>query len=107
MASLEFDGYALIWWEQLLHDHEEHAENPIATWEETKREMRIRFVPKHYRCDLFDKLQNLKQGSFSVEKYYKEIEKAMIRDNVYEDEEQTIACFLAGLHRNIQRIVEL
>jgi hypothetical protein len=24
-------------------------------------------VPKHYRRDLFDKLQNLRQGSFSVE----------------------------------------
>jgi polyribonucleotide nucleotidyltransferase len=83
MTSLEFEGY-----------------------EEMKREMRIRFVPKHYRRDLFDKLQNLRQGSFSVEEYYKEMEKAMIRANVYEDEEQTIARFMAGLHRNIQRIVE-
>ena len=63
-------------------------------------------MPKHYRRDLFDKLQNLKQGSLSVEEYYKEMEKAMIRANVYEDEEQTIARFRAGLHRNIQRIVE-
>ena len=106
MASLEFDGYAMIWWEQLLRDHEEDGEIPIATWEEMKREMRIRFVPKHYRRDLFDKLQNLKQGSLSVEEYHKEMEKAMIRANVYEDEEQTIARFMAGLHRNIQRIVE-
>ena len=30
----------------------------------------------------------------------------MIRANVYEDEEQSIACFMLGLHRNIQRIVE-
>ncbi|XP_066381687.1 uncharacterized protein [Miscanthus floridulus] len=106
MASLEFDGYALIWWEQLLCDREEDGENPIATWDEMKREMRIHFVPKHYRRDLFDKLQNLKQGSLSVEEYYKEMENAMIRANVYEDEEQTIACFMARLHRNIQRIVE-
>jgi hypothetical protein len=48
--------------------------------------MRICFVPKHYRRDLFDKLQNLRQGTFSVEEYYKEMEKAMIRANVYEDE---------------------
>jgi len=106
MTSLEFDGYALIWWEQLLRDREEDGEPPITTWEEMKHEMRICFVPKHYRRDLFDKLQNLKQGSFSVEEYYKEMEKAMIRANVYEDEEQTIARFMAGLHRNIQRIVE-
>jgi hypothetical protein len=106
MASLEFDGYALIWWEQLLRDREEDGEPPITTWEEMKYEMRIRFVQKYYQLDLFDKLRNLKQGSFSVEEYYKEMEKAMIRSNVYEDEEQTIARFMAGLHRNIQRIVE-
>jgi hypothetical protein len=47
--------------------------------------MRIHFVLKHYQRDLFDKLQNLKQGSFSIEEYYKEIEKAMIGANVYED----------------------
>jgi polyribonucleotide nucleotidyltransferase len=106
MASLQFEGYALIWWEQLLRGRGEDGEDPIVTWQEMKREMRIRFVPKHYRRDLFDKLQNLRQGSFSVEEYYKEMEKAMIRANVYEDEEQTIARFIAGLHRNIQRIVE-
>ncbi|XP_066333788.1 uncharacterized protein [Miscanthus floridulus] len=105
MASLELDGYALIWWEQLLHDRED-GQNPVATWEGMKTEMRIHFVPKHYRRDLFDKLQNLTQGNFSVEEYYKEMEKAMIRANVYEDEDQTIARFMAVLHRNIQRIVE-
>jgi hypothetical protein len=71
-----------------------------------KREMRARFVPKHYRRDLFDKLQNLRQGNLSVEDYYMEMEKAMIRANVYEDEEQSIARFMSGLHHNIQRIVE-
>jgi hypothetical protein len=106
MVSLEFEGYALIWWEQLLCDCEEDGEEPIATWQEMKREMRICFVLKHYRCGLFGKLQNLRQGSFSIEEYYKEMEKTMIRANVYEDEEQTIACFMARLHRNIQRIVE-
>jgi hypothetical protein len=106
MASLEFEGYALIWWEQLLRDREEDGEDPIVTWQEMKREMRIRFMPKHYRRDLFDKMQNLRQGSFSVEEYYKEMEKAMIRSNVYEDEEQTITRFMARLHRNIQCIVE-
>jgi cysteinyl-tRNA synthetase len=106
MASLEFEGYALIWWEQLLRDREEDGKDLIITWQEMKREMRIHFVPKHYRRDLFDKLQNLRQRSFSVEEYYKEMEKAMIRANVCEDEEQTIARFMAGLHRNIQRIVE-
>jgi hypothetical protein len=106
MAALEFDGYALIWWEQMLNEREEAGQGDVRSWAEMKRELRARFVPKHYRRDLFDKLQNLKQGSLSVDEYYKEMEKAMIRANVIEDEEQTIARFMSGLHRNIQRIVE-
>jgi hypothetical protein len=42
-----------------------------------------------------------------VEEYYWETEKAMIRANVYEDEQQSIACFMSGLHRNIQHIVKM
>jgi hypothetical protein len=34
------------------------------------------------------------------------MEKAMIRANVYEDQEQSIARFMSGLHRNTQSIVE-
>jgi hypothetical protein len=35
MTSLEFDGYALIWWEQLC-DRDEDEEDPISTSEEMK-----------------------------------------------------------------------
>jgi hypothetical protein len=42
-------------------------------WAEMKREMRARFVPKHHRCDLFDKLQNLKQENLSVDEYCREM----------------------------------
>ena len=75
MAALDFDGYALIWWEQIQNQREENGEFPVAPWAEMKREMRACFVPKHYKCDLFDKLQNLKKGSKSLEEYYKEMEK--------------------------------
>ena len=98
MAALEFNGYALIWWEQMLNDREEAGQGDVCSWTKMKREMGARFVPRHYHHDLFDKLQNLKQGSLSVDEYYKEMEKAMIRANVYEYEEQSIACFMSGLH---------
>jgi len=55
MAALEFDGYALIWWEQMLNEREEVGQGDVRSWAEMKRELRARFVPKHYRCDLFDK----------------------------------------------------
>jgi hypothetical protein len=90
----------------MFSEREEAGQGAVQTWAEMKREMRARFVPKHYHSDLFDKLQNLKQGNLYVDEYYKEMEKAMIRANVFEDEEQSIARFMFGLHRNIQRIVK-
>ena len=75
------------------------------SWEEMKRLMRRRFVPSHYQRDLHNKLQRLTQGSRSVDEYYKEMEVSMIRANVMEDREATMARFLHGLNSDIRDVV--
>jgi hypothetical protein len=67
-----------------------------------KEVMRACFMPTHYSRDLFKKLQLLKQGTKSIEDTYKEMEIAMIRANVTEDEEKTMARFLNGLNHILQ-----
>ncbi|KAK1681172.1 hypothetical protein QYE76_042020 [Lolium multiflorum] len=106
MASLEFEDYANTWWEQVLTLREEKGEPPIDTWEEMKEEMQARFVPTHYMTDLFNKLQKLKQGTKTVEEFFKEMELTMMRANIQESENQTIARFFNGLNYPIKRIVE-
>ena len=70
MASLEFQDYVLIWWEQVIARRRERGEPPIMTWTQMKDVMRARFVPTHYIRDLFKKLQLLKQGMKTVEENY-------------------------------------
>ena len=106
MASLEFQDYVLIWWEQVIERREARGEPPITTWAQMKDVMRARFVPTYYNRDLFKKLQQLKQGTKSVEEYYKEMEIAMIRANVTEDDEQTMAHFMNGLNHPIKKIAD-
>ena len=84
-----------------------YNERPIETWDEMKRVMRKRFVPNHYYWEMFKRLQTLRQGLKSVEYYYKEMEVVMIRANIEEDSEATMARFLCGLNREIQDQVEL
>ena len=43
--------------------------------------MRARLVPTYYNRDLFKKLQILKQGTKSVEEYYKEMEIANVKED--------------------------
>ena len=82
-------------------------ERLIDTWEEMKTIMRKRFIPSHYYKELYQRLQSLTQGSKSVEDYHKKMEVAMIKANVEENREATMARFLIGLNRDIVNVVEL
>ena len=55
----------------------------------------------------YQKLQSLTQGYKSVDDNYKEMEIALIRANVEEDREATMARFLNGLNWDIANVVEL
>ncbi|XP_062087666.1 uncharacterized protein LOC133794454, partial [Humulus lupulus] len=107
LAAIEFTDYAIVWWDQLCINRRRNGDRPIDTWEAMKRVMRRRFVPPHYYRDLYLKLQGLRQGYRSVYEYYKEMEMAMIRANVEEDREATMARFLNGLNREIADPIEL
>ncbi|XP_042408307.1 uncharacterized protein LOC121997755 [Zingiber officinale] len=107
LAAEAFTDYAIIWWDQLTLSRCRNRELPIDNWEDMKAVMRRRFVPSHYYRDLHLKLQSLKQGSMTVEDYHKEMEIALIRANIEEDREVTMARFICGLNREIANIVEL
>ncbi|KAL4633166.1 hypothetical protein ACB092_04G102600 [Castanea dentata] len=84
LVVIEFTDYAIIWWDQLVMNKRRNNERPIENWEEMKAIMKR-----------------------SVDDYHKEMEIAMIRANVEEDREATMARFLNGLNWYIANVVEL
>ena len=68
LAAIEFFNYAIIWWDQLVLNRRRNREHPIETWEQMKTVMRRRFVPSHYYCELYQKLEGLTQGNRSVDR---------------------------------------
>jgi len=98
--------YTFIWWDQIVISRR-NGERLVQTCREMKVLMRRRFVPNHYYRDLYLKLQGLNQGYKTVDEYHKKIEIAMIRANVVEDREATMARFLNGLNLDIANVVEL
>ncbi|CAL1357456.1 unnamed protein product [Linum trigynum] len=69
--------------------------------------MRDWFVLSSHQRDMYQNLQILWQGTKSVEDYHKELEVFMIRADVREDREATIAPCLYGLNREIKNVVEI
>jgi len=87
LASVVFSGYALTWWNQIQENQLVLGLDHINTWDEMKRVMRRRFVPSSYYRDLRNRLQTLRQGSKSVDDYFKEMELLFVRSGIREDEE--------------------
>jgi hypothetical protein len=54
-------------------------------WDGLKIAMRQRFVSPSYQRDLRKKLQCLDQGDMSIQDYYGELQKGMIRAGVHEE----------------------
>jgi hypothetical protein len=59
--------------------------------------MHQRFVPPSYQRDLRKKLQRLDQRDVSVQDFYAELQKGIIRAGVHEEIEDKICHFYGGL----------
>ncbi|XP_071926158.1 uncharacterized protein [Coffea arabica] len=107
LATVEFTDYTSIWWDQLRLSRRRNHERLVETWGEMRSLMRKRFVPSYYSQDLHRRLQALTQRSISVEDYYKKMEMAIMKADLREYGEATMARFLHGLRPEIAEIVEL
>jgi hypothetical protein len=58
LPAMEFSGYVLIWWTQILM----LPQRP-ATWRGMTELMQRRFVPEYFKRELYNRLQQLTQGT--------------------------------------------
>ena len=76
------------------------------SWNGLKLGIHDRFVPVSYKQDLHKKLQHLEQGDMSIQEYFAELQKGMIRCGIEEDPEDKVCHFYGGWRREIQDIVD-
>ena len=52
MATLEFTGFAIVWWDSVNRERMRALDKPVASWEQMKALMRARFLPQYYEREL-------------------------------------------------------
>jgi len=107
IIAVKLKKHASIWWENLKTKRAREGKSKIKTWEKMRRELSKKFLPSHYYQDNFIQLQNLRQKNLSVEEYTREFEKLMMKCDIHEREEQTIARYLGGLNTDVAHPVQL
>jgi len=94
LVVVEFSDHAASWWKNFCRDRIDNGVLPVAIRNEMKRVMRKRFVPSRFQRDLQKCLLPLRQGSMSVDDYFKFMDMAMIQANCNEDAEALWQDFL-------------
>ena len=100
-ATSEFKEFAIVWWTGLSFE----SELPT-TWEQLKIAMRDRFVPPSFYTEIRNKLQRLEQGNKTVQEYFGELQKGLIRCAIVEKVEDQLCHFYTGLRKEIRDILD-
>lgn len=64
--------------------------------------MRQNFLPFNYERTMYTRLQNLKQGSRSVDEYAEEFYQLLTRNEINDSQVQLASLFIGGLKTQIQ-----
>ncbi|XP_023638126.1 uncharacterized protein LOC17886241 [Capsella rubella] len=102
LVATRFKSRAMAWWTQLKESRRRSNKSKIDTLEKLKKHMRKGFLPYNYERTLYNKLQNLRQGSRTVEDYATDFFEMVARTTLLEAEDQLVSRFIGGLRTQLQ-----
>jgi len=107
LVAIKLKKHASIWWENLKRQREREGRNKIKTWDKMRRELTRKFLLEYYSQEVFIEFHNSKQNSLTIEEYTMEFEELLMKCNIQEPEEQTVARYLGRLSEEIANVVQL
>lgn len=102
LVAMRFRGHAASWWKQMKSTRTRTGKAPIQTWDKLKKHLRNTFLPHNYDRMMYNRLQNLRQGSRTVEDYAEEFSLLLTRTDVFDNEVQLVSRFIGGLRPQLQ-----
>ncbi|KAI9185053.1 hypothetical protein LWI28_003722 [Acer negundo] len=106
-AKLKLVGSAKKYWRNIQMQYDRLGQDPITLWSEMKIRLREKYLPTYYRSALLDQYLNIKQSSSSVNEYMSIFDDLLIRCNIKEEPDVTVARFLNGLKFEVKRVVSI
>lgn len=102
LVTTKFRRKAASWWLQLKTTWSRAGKDKIKTWEKFEKLLKKNFLPYNFDRTMFTRLQNLRQGTRSVDNYAEEFSLLLTRNEIYYSEVQLVCCFVGGLRPQIQ-----
>ncbi|XP_024013113.1 uncharacterized protein LOC112087328 [Eutrema salsugineum] len=97
LVATKLRGQAASWWLQLKSTRSRERKSKIASWDKLKKQLRKTFLPYNFDHTMYTRLQNLRQGSRTVDEYSEKFYILMTRNEIHDSEIQTVSRFIGGL----------
>ncbi|GJZ47070.1 reverse transcriptase domain-containing protein [Tanacetum coccineum] len=98
LIAIKLKKNASIWWEHVIKQHNREGKPKIVSWKKMKKKLMAKILAVQYRQEAFIEYHNFKQsGATLVEEFTSEFDHLRLRCDVVEEEEETIARYLAAL----------
>ncbi|XP_022575815.1 uncharacterized protein LOC111215881 [Brassica napus] len=102
LVATRFKGRASAWWQQVKEQRGRAGKERVNSWDKLKRLLRKAFLPYNYTRTMYNQLQNLRQGSKTVDEYASEFFTLLARNTLLETQDQLVSRFIGGLRLQIQ-----
>ena len=105
--AIKLEKHDSFSWDNVKRQKECEGKSKIVTWDKMKCEFKRKYLPSTYCQDVFMKIHNLRRKTLSVEEYTTEFDNLMLKSELEEPEEHSIARYLGGLNFEIASVVNL
>ncbi|GJW31079.1 reverse transcriptase domain-containing protein [Tanacetum coccineum] len=101
LIATKLRGRASTWWQQLKLTRKKVEKLRVTSWMKMKKLMRTNFILHNYQRLMYQRLQNLKQGTKSIEDYTTEFYQLIARNDIQETDDQLVFGYISGLRDQI------
>lgn len=102
LVATKFRGHAASWWQQLKLTRTRANKAPIDSWSKLQKKLRQTFLPHNYDRTMYTRLQNLRQGSRTVDEYAEDFYVLLTRNDIHENESELVSRFIGRLRSQLQ-----
>ena len=76
IAKSRLKGHTFLWWDCIQADRWKNGKPKITSWYTMVEKMKAKFLPKHYRVQLYKKMRDFKHKELDVQKVHRGIPQA-------------------------------
>ncbi|CAI0404653.1 unnamed protein product [Linum tenue] len=107
LVTIRLHGRGQAWWQQLKLTRTRQGKAKITCWSKFRKHLRAAFLPYNFDRELYQRFQNLRQGTHKVDEYSTEFYSFLAWVDTNESPLQLVSRYIGGLRLQLQDVLNM